>query len=117
MISVVLPLRTVSEANFHGHWRVRHKRVQAQHRAVALGLTAAWRKSGLALPLIVTLTRIAPRKLDKGDNSNTSCKYVRDAVAKVIGIDDGSDLIEWRYAQRKGEPHQCAVEIRIEAGT
>lgn len=54
------------------------------------------------LPLVVTITRVGPRKLDD-DNLTSSCKYVRDQIAEAVGTDDGSSLYTWRYEQRTGE--------------
>lgn len=120
---VVAFIKTVSEANAHEHWRARQKRAKAQ-RSAALILTSSYalqagvmvRRGGaveLAGPMVVTLTRIAPRALDS-DNLAGSAKHVRDGVADALGIDDRNPIVEWRYAQRRGAPKQYAVEIRIE---
>lgn len=112
MTIVVLPIRTVSEANAHTHWRVRQSRAKLQRTAARmLGANAV---RGVVLPCIVTLTRVAPGMLDS-DNLAGSQKHVRDGLADALGIDDGSPLVEWRYAQRKGAPRAYAVEIQIEA--
>lgn len=66
-----------------------------------------------ALPCVVTLTRVAPRRMD-GDNLQGACKAVRDAVADWLRVDDGSPLITWRYAQRQGRPKEYAVEILLQ---
>ncbi len=52
-------------------------------------------------PLVVTIVRIGPRKLD-GDNLQSACKYVRDEIARAVGVDDGSDIYTWIYDQRIG---------------
>lgn len=106
-ICVLAPVRTQSEANAREHWSKRSKRA-AEHRqtaANAVGPLWRWR---------ITLTRIAPRKLDD-DNLARALKAVRDGVADALGLDDGDERLTWRYAQRKGEPKQYAVEVRIEA--
>ena len=61
----------------------------------------------------VTLTRIAPRRLD-GDNLAAALKSVRDGVADWLSVDDGSDLVSWYYAARRGRQGEYAVEIAIE---
>lgn len=63
-------------------------------------------------PLTVTITRIGPRKLDD-DNLEGACKYVRDQIARKVGIDDGSDQYTWLYGQRKGKPGEYGVEVEI----
>lgn len=60
-------------------------------------------------PWVVTIIRIGRRKLD-GDNLHYSCKFVRDEIARIIGVDDGSPLYTWDYDQRIGE---YGVEIEI----
>jgi len=63
---------------------------------------------------VITLTRIAPRRLDPGDNLNSSMKAVRDGIADALGIDDGDARLTWKYAQRKGNPKEYAVEVEVE---
>jgi hypothetical protein len=63
---------------------------------------------------MITLTRIAPRKLDT-DNLVSACKGVRDGIADTLGVDDGDERITWKYAQRKGKPKQYAVEVEVES--
>lgn len=109
-IAFTVPVRTVSEANAHEHWRVRQKRAKVQRFYASL-LTRVpdhWDKA------IVTLTRIAPRALDS-DNLAGSQKHVRDGIADTLGIDDRDPRVEWRYAQRRGKPREYAVEVLIEA--
>ena len=112
MILVHLPIRTVSAMNTREHHMARYRRAK-QHRGVAkLALAAAC--VGLAKKhprMVVTLTRIGIRQGLDGDNLQASLKAVRDGVADALGIDDGSDRIEWRYAQRRGKA--WGVEIAI----
>ena len=107
-------LKTVSEANTSDrqHWRRRYERSQRQKQVVALALrgTVAAMMAPLA-PLLVTITRIAPSKGLDSDNKISSQKYVRDAIARVLGIDDGDPRVEYRVEQRKGP---WGIEIRIE---
>jgi crossover junction endodeoxyribonuclease RusA len=110
MIEVTLPVRIESEANKRCHWAVKRKRTavlrQAGYLAARLANTGAWTS------YTVTLTRIAPRKLD-GDNLQSGCKAFRDGVADFLGIDDGSDRLTWRYAQERGKPKEYAVRLEI----
>ncbi len=138
MISVTLPLRLVSEANSHTHWRIRQRRAASQHAAVGMALwleiVARLQRGGAereaarfamgdprimrdmfrATSLVTTITRIAPCKLDS-DNAVGAAKHVRDAVAKVLGVDDRDERVEWRVEQRKGGVREYAVRIDIEA--
>lgn len=118
MISVTIPLRTVSEANRRDHWATKAKRVASQRGIVGLALRGpmmAWCGSSAARAIpcvfgsVAKLTRISPRKLDD-DNLRGALKAVRDAVAFTLGVDDANPSVEWEYAQEKGKP---AVRIEI----
>ena len=120
MITVTIPVKTVSEANSHTHWRERQKRAKAQRWAATNMVRAdlfGYRfraMTGQREDLVLTLTRIAPRKLDS-DNLAGSCKHVRDGIADALGIDDGDERLDWRYAQEKGKPGEYAVRVEIRA--
>lgn len=119
LLRLEIPMRLPSAANLREHWRVRAKRVKSQRAVVRLAMRAGCMRGptgldasiGVAMqgePLVVRLTRISPRKLDS-DNLSSAFKAIRDQVAAELGIDDGSDAIEWLYAQEPGRPG-----IRIE---
>jgi len=107
----LLPIRTVSEANARENWRTRHSRRKRQRIDVELLLRG--KLGAVKLPCVVTLTRVAPRALDKGDNCPGSLKAVRDEVAVILGVDDRDPRVEWRYSQRRGKPREYAVEVEI----
>jgi hypothetical protein len=112
VILVHLPIRTVSAMNTREHHMARYRRVKEQRGVAKLALSAAC--VGLAKKharLVVTLTRIGIRQGLDGDNLVSSMKAIRDGVADALGIDDGSDRVEWRYAQRRGDA--WGVEIAI----
>lgn len=126
-IMVILPIKLVSLKNKREHWAPRAKRTKyhrwlayAAVRARIIATTASYRSALNVMPIAVTMTRLASRKLDTGDNLSLSCSAVRDGVADVLGINDNDPRIEWRYGQRKpvasdglgGGKHGC--EIRIE---
>lgn len=102
VVHVTLPLRLVSEANQRGSWHAGAKRARTQRGTTRLVL----RQRAVALPpaggpcYVVTLTRIAPRKLD-GDNLQRALKAVRDGVADAMWTDDDDERLTWEYAQRK----------------
>lgn len=121
MISVTIPLRTVSEANRHEHWRARQKRAKGQRTVAELVVRAQGRivTKGFGLfftdiivkPLTVTITRLSPRQLDS-DNLASSQKHVRDGVADALGIDDRDPRVTWLYAQEKAKTYGVRIEIR-----
>lgn len=99
MIEFSAPIKTVSEANRREHWVDKRKRRIAQQQEVdAELLRALGRNRKVPLPCVVTLTRIAPRKLDD-DNLRSAFKGIRDAIAARLGVDDGSDQIRFEYQQ------------------
>jgi hypothetical protein len=67
-----------------------------------------------ALPLVVTVTRVAPGTLDAHDNLPGACKHVVDALASWLGVDDRNEGITWRYDQRR-DGREVGVAIRMEA--
>ena len=116
MIGVLLPIRTWSEANLREHWAQRARRARKQRLAARLLVRAADNMedaSSSSTQITIILTRIAPRRLDS-DNLASSLKAVRDGVADALGIDDGSERIDWRYAQRKGKPREYAILVEIQ---
>lgn len=106
-VLVSIPLKTVSEANSHAHWRKRSSRVSGQH-LVVLAYLRGHRPP--PLPAVVILTRCAPRELDT-DNLATSLKHVRDAVAKWIEVDDRDPRVTWHVAQAKARTGAEAVLV------
>lgn len=67
---------------------------------------------------VVRITRIAPGKLDRRDNLNGSAKYVVDAIAEYLGLDDSEayeDRIRFEQVEQRSEGRGVyAVEIVIE---
>jgi hypothetical protein len=117
MISLLLAIRTESEANLRENWHVKAKRVQTQ-RAITRVMVGQhrkdWRDDRPNTHYVITLTRIAPRPLDS-DNLARSFKAIRDGIADALEIDDGSKYLAWNYAQEKGPPKQYAVRIQIKS--
>lgn len=121
-VCLTIPVRLVSEANAHEHWRVRQKRAKEQRGLAVMMATGpvlsadASGHVGAGERLVVTLTRVAPYPLDT-DNAVGAAKHIRDGIADALGINDRSPLVEWRYGQRKpkaGEP-KYGVDVRIES--
>lgn len=98
-----LPIKLESEPNLRGHWTRKHRRSRA-HRKAALMIGRH------SLPCVVTITRVGKRMLDS-DNLVASAKFLRDAVADRLGVDDADPRVEWRYEQRTGPP-EAIVEIQ-----
>jgi len=103
---IILPIRTESLANKREHWGAKAKRAKSQ-RGIAFLMMPK-----VQVPCVVTLTRIAPRKLDT-DNLAISFKHVRDGIADRLGVDDGDGRVTWQYAQENGGKMLYAVRVEV----
>jgi hypothetical protein len=101
-----IPIELPSLSNARMNWRRMATLKKDQRIATYLCIP---RGSIPPLPLLITITRIGPRRLDD-DNLAAACKYVRDEIARAVGVDDGSDQYTWRYEQRKGK---YGIEVEI----
>lgn len=97
-----------------GHWTARYQRSAAAKRAWAAAVVPMPPVCPLVPPLTVTLTRLGGRMLDD-DNLKSSCKHIRDQVARWIGRDDADPLVAWNYGQELGG--LWGVRVRIETGS
>ena len=105
---VLVPVRTVSEANAHEHWRARKQRASEQHSIVASALRTVERP---ALPCTIRLTRIGPGRMDS-DNAVGALKHVRDAIAQWLGVDDGpGGPVTWDYGTQERGDFAVRVEV------
>lgn len=108
--AAMLPIKVVSEANMSEHWSTKRKRKKSQQQAVAAYL------SGHKIPRksVITFTklnRVKGRKLDK-DNLAGAFKHVQDAVADLIGIDDGESCVQWEYGQMAWPKGGIGIDVR-----
>lgn len=110
-----LPIRVRNLLNERVHWRTR-ARYNKQIREPAM-LFAQNILSDVPKPkgcrYVVTLTRHSrtAKKMDC-DGLQAAMKPVRDGIADALGIDDGSERIEWKYGEKK--TGEYAVEVMIE---
>lgn len=111
--SFVVPVRTKSlnQSGRQMHWGQRSTLSKKAHSAVG------WMVKGRrlpALPCVVTLQRVAPSSGLDDDNLRGSLKFVRDAIAKWLGLDDRDPRIEWRYGQERGQRGFYAVRVTVQ---
>lgn len=112
-IKVSMPLRAESLNFLHGmHWAKRAALARMHRSYAALAMRQVAGVSQLTDPIVVTLTRVAPRDLDD-DNLIGGLKACRDGVADWLGIADNDPRVTWLYDQRKGEPKRYAVEVEV----
>ncbi len=141
-VTVTLPLKLTNPLNGSwGHWSVKARARKAIRHAVALALhgpladlqyrlacedadsietpaddnLARTRLVSYLTQVRLTVTRIAPRSLDRHDGLPASAKPVVDAVADVLRINDADPRLVVSYAQERGAAKQYAVRISVEA--
>ncbi len=112
-VSFFIPVKTVSEANSRGHWRLKAARAKAQRAAATLLANIAIR--GLKLPLTVELTRESPGTLDD-DNLRPALKAVRDGIADSLAINDRDPRVKWKYSQRVAKEYGVYVRVKVSGG-
>lgn len=117
-VTVRLPVRLASAANLREHWAAKARRVKRERATFSLAVrakvSARLGAEVASLGGVVTLTRVAPRRLDD-DNLRGAFKAARDAVAAVLGVDDGDPRVRWEYGQRREGVGVYAVEVAIAA--
>lgn len=106
------PIITVSEANRREHWTARSLRRRLQRTAMTVFLKNALQGRSIQLPCLVKLTRIGPKAMDS-DNLAGSQKGLRDAIAQVLGVDDGDPRIKFDYAQEAIGRREYNVRVSI----
>lgn len=114
-----LPTRT--EANTAGHWAPKHRRARAQRRATYLWLRHLLPPTPPAMPVRITVVRVAPRLLDSHDNLASALKHVVDGISDYLagGYLQGEDRqpgLTWEYGQQRGKAHEYAVEVIVAPG-
>ena len=118
LLTYVLPLRIVSEANLREHFRAKSRRVKRHRRTAWVHTLRAFGDStaiaaALMFPVVVTMTRVAPRTLDD-DNLASAFKATRDGIADALcDGDDRDPRVTWRVAQERGAAKVYAVRVEI----
>jgi hypothetical protein len=114
---VQIPYVLVGNANRRQHWTAVSSQRKKLRKAVGTWFSGAWaaRKEVRSWPgWEVTVTRIAPRKVDGHDNLRTICKGVIDEVTAWIGLKTDSDeRIKFEYEQERDHPHTYGILVEI----
>lgn len=117
MIEWILPIKTVSESNSSEHWSKKHKRHKAQRHRISVAFME--HRKPIQLPCTITMTRLAPRKLDD-DNLRGALKWIRDAIAdqiipgKACGRADDDERITWQYGQESAKEQGVKITFSQE---
>lgn len=110
-LEVFLPITVISEANQREHHMEKHGRKVAQQQAFNAEWMLLAGRVQISAPCTIKLTRIGSRALDT-DNLAGAFKHVRDAIAAMIGIDDGDPRLTWLYEQRI-DPTETGIIIEF----
>lgn len=107
-ITFDVPIRTSNPLN-SGNWGngfAQDRKRKAEKAAVYRRMPAV----ELDSVLVVRMVRRSNGTLDD-DGLRAALKSVRDAIAKRLGVDDGTQLVRWLYEQEKGSPMAVTVTI------
>lgn len=113
----LIPCEVPSLANDR-EWQTRSRVAQAHRRAVsrAMGRTLPYLApfaeryhSGGAL--VVKLTRLGGKALDRTANLPASLKYIEDAIALMVGADDGA--VNWLCECDQQAGGACGVRVEL----
>lgn len=106
-------LRISSKTNSRKGWRADAKESREQRAQVSWAWVEHWESWRPTIPATVTLTRIAPRSLDR-TNLDEAFKAVIDQIAFTVGVDDREDeRVRYVCRQEKGQPREYGVRIQI----
>jgi hypothetical protein len=115
----IVPVETVSMINqgrTFGH-HIKFKKIHREAVFLTLGKNhhalSCYADDGIhkGRPIRITMTRLSPKELDE-DNLDGSMKYVRDAIAFLLGTDDKNRLITWTPKWEKSK--LIGVRIQME---
>ena len=107
-VTLPIPMRVYSEANRREHWRYKARRAKRQKAVVSWYLLSL--REQPHVPATVLCVKLGPSRLDD-DNLAGAFKHVRDSVATWLGVDDGSELVTWHYAQEHAKEHSIRIVI------
>lgn len=118
-LEAFIPMTIPSEANKREHWSARHRRHKNNAVLIKYALAEQIKNNPtLKLPLAITLTRVAPRELDK-DNLISSMKNHTDIIADLLipglkpGQADSDKRLTFSYAQiKRSKTNALQVEIK-----
>lgn len=115
-VSIELPMRLQNPLN-GAQWGksgfAKSRARKQQRTTVGLTMQALLLAEGLRPPCVVTVTRVAPRKLDEHDGLPASCKAVIDGIADALGVNDRDPSVTWVIGQERGAPKYYGVRITV----
>jgi len=113
LIALLQNYQLPSRANIQEHWAVKAKRTKEQRQGIKFILNTCEFKP--KLPITITLCRIAPKKLDDGDNIGMAFKAIKDGITDYLGLTNDDDIrLKWKYDQQSGAPRYYAIRVTLE---
>lgn len=100
------------------HWTDKSKRHRQQKIVVAIAMRPLKVREFIKMPCNITITRYAPRKLDRFDNLPMSVKYILDSICEqitgdyVAGRADSHEQLSVTYDQVVSK--QYFIKVKIE---
>lgn len=89
-------MHLVNRNNSREHWTAQHPHNAAEKQAAWAHTLKALDRRTFRAPMRITIVRFGDRAMDS-DGVAAAAKYVRDGIARAIGIDDGDPRLDWRY--------------------
>lgn len=99
----------------HDHRMKQVRRAKAERQAAWAECLRATHNTVPELPIVVTVTRVAPKALDGHDNLTGGCKATVDGIADFLRVKDDDPRVTWRYGQQLSVFRRYGVRIEIEA--
>ncbi len=131
ILSFMVPVKTISEANTSDHWTKRARRRRTQSLIVWHSFRKATKDVEVTLPCHITVIRLSSRSLDTMENLPMALKAITDELADILvpekggwyvtkagtkkrirGHSDSDPRLSWSYAQEKAKTQAVRVEIR-----
>lgn len=119
-LAFMVPLKTVSETNERGQWHKKAHRTGNTRRIVSRVLGKRLRylvpfaeAFHAGRVVCVTLTRYGGQGLDRLANLGAALKAVEDAVAIMLGADDGAGNWKAVPEQKPGGPYGVLIELAL----
>lgn len=117
---VTLPIKTHNPLNCAQGTTMRAMYARARERKEQRSLAfmvvrGAIDRARVRIPVVITLTRIAPSSGLDDDAVGPALKAVRDGITDALGLkNDRDERLTWRYAQRRGRRFEYGVEVLVE---
>jgi hypothetical protein len=113
IIDLKINITGLNKSNRYQHWGKSSTIANRQRNLAAIVVAnnrVLGKISSHSPRFIISFIRSGKRLLDN-DNLIGGLKHIRDGVCDAIGINDGSDKIEFRYTQRKEPFYKLRIEI------